>query len=1127
MPDQPTSRVRFRKSDIATLHDMPSATADDRIVLRERRTMSWRGRFVRGIVVVAAVLALIAGGAAAVLEAGFADGLIRDRARIALAQAVGPENRAELNTAAVRLTMRGELALEARDVVVASLSGDGGSNRVDRVLISLNPMALFAGKISVRSVNISGVGLSAPKGGGFDLSDLAGFRVDQIEAFAEELFVVLNRISRRVEDAETSEFRFSDVEITGSGAPLVIAQASVKRIDALHYRIEADLSQNGEAITIAGLAVADTAASGLSQISGDIDGLSIDVANDGLEERRNGLRTDLKIEFEAVRGGAGSPAELRATVAATGGALIMGGIEAQLRDARINLAYMPSAQKIEFTPSVIRLGETVLPFTGGLIDADRVADIEGSGLAFDFVIKNGRAAPGDSDEAPIAFDGKALGRFDPAKRLLVAEELALASTRGGLFGSASWRFVDGMSPEMNLVAQSTEMSTSAVKQLWPYWIGKGARQWVLNNLYGGMVTNGRIQVSVPAGHFPPDAYATFNAEQLQIDFDIERARMNVAGDIPPLRDTIGHMRLRGPDIDVTIESATAFFPTGRKVEVSDARFSIPAADQQPLMAELAMSVSGDADAVAELITYHPIKALDRIGLEPEDLSGAISSKVTARFGLIADQSPPPPEWTVELQMTGVDIAKPVEGRSLANMDGTLFVTPVRAELKTDADVDGTRMTLDVLQPVGNSGVVGARRLSGTLSPEEREKVAPGSGALISGPVGFTLETGESDRSRVTLDLKRAKLTVPGVGWTKGAGVAATLEFAMTSESGITLLSDLKLAGDGFSASGAISLEGGQLTTGKFDRVALSPRDNYRAAITRNGAGYKIDIGGKAFDARPIIDLAKSAAASSSDGDSKAARIEVTGSVNTVHGYSDEKLTSGTIRYKGRGERVDLLDFKAVSESGQAVVIAVEGQGDNDTVKITSGDAGAFARFAGVYSRIQGGLLNVRLSRKGGPLRRGALDIRNFTVVGEPRLNSLVSTPSKQDGRTLSDAVRADIDVSKARFEIANAKLVSGNGELIVDEGVIRGPQIGASFQGTVRDRKGRIDLAGTFMPAYGVNRLFGELPLIGVLLGNGRDRGLIGITFRLTGETSSPLLAVNPLSVIAPGVFRSIFEYRP
>ena len=72
--------------------------------------------------------------------------------------------------------------------------------------------------------------------------------------------------------------------------------------------------------------------------------------------------------------------------------------------------------------------------------------------------------------------------------------------------------------------------------------------------------------------------------------------MNVAGDIPPLRDTKGHMRLRGSNVSLSIESATAFFPTGRSVDVTDASFSIPAADKQPLMADLVMSVSGKADA---------------------------------------------------------------------------------------------------------------------------------------------------------------------------------------------------------------------------------------------------------------------------------------------------------------------------------------------------------------------------------------------------------------------------------------------------------------------------------------------------------------------------------------------------
>ena len=86
-------------------------------------------------------------------------------------------------------------------------------------------------------------------------------------------------------------------------------------------------------------------------------------------------------------------------------------------------------------------------------------------------------------------------------------------------------------------------------------------------------------------------------------------------------------------------------------------------------------------------------------------------------------------------------------------------------------------------------------------------------------------------------------------------------------------------------------------------------------------------------------------------------------------------------------------------------------------------------------------------------------------------------------------------------------------------------QIGSTFQGTVYDSAGRMHVTGTFMPAYGLNRLFADVPIVGALLGNGRDRGLIGITFRLTGTVSSPKVEVNPLSVIAPGIFRQIFEY--
>ena len=193
--------------------------------------------------------------------------------------------------------------------------------------------------------------------------------------------------------------------------------------------------------------------------------------------------------------------------------------------------------------------------------------------------------------------------------------------------------------------------------------------------------------------------------------------------------------------------------------------------------------------------------------------------------------------------------------------------------------------------------------------------------------------------------------------------------------------------------------------------------------------------------------------------------------------------------------------------------------------MTTSDAGAFARFTDIYRNMRGGLLNLRLRDRGANSWRGTVDVRKFSLVGEQRLQSMVSTPG-QDGRSLNQAVRRNIDVSTAQFERGFAQLLLDRGTIRVGSGVLRGVDVGATFQGTIRDSNGRMDMTGTFMPAYGLNRLFGELPLIGVLLGNGRDRGLLGITFKLTGPFTQPNLTINPLSIIAPGVFRSIFEFQ-
>jgi hypothetical protein len=86
--------------------------------------------------------------------------------------------------------------------------------------------------------------------------------------------------------------------------------------------------------------------------------------------------------------------------------------------------------------------------------------------------------------------------------------------------------------------------------------------------------------------------------------------------------------------------------------------------------------------------------------------------------------------------------------------------------------------------------------------------------------------------------------------------------------------------------------------------------------------------------------------------------------------------------------------------------------------------------------------------------------------------------------------------------------------------------LGATVDGTLDYTANQIQVRGTYIPAYGLNNLFGRIPVLGYILGGGPNEGLLAVTFEIAGPTSGPTLRINPMSAVAPGFLRKIFEYR-
>jgi hypothetical protein len=153
---------------------------------------------------------------------------------------------------------------------------------------------------------------------------------------------------------------------------------------------------------------------------------------------------------------------------------------------------------------------------------------------------------------------------------------------------------------------------------------------------------------------------------------------------------------------------------------------------------------------------------------------------------------------------------------------------------------------------------------------------------------------------------------------------------------------------------------------------------------------------------------------------------------------------------------------------------------------------------------------------------GALSVDRFALRNEPALRRIV--PSQSVAPPSDDrSGAAPIDVSEAQFTRARLTFTRTASRLDFSDAAIWGPQVGFTLKGWVDYGRDRADIQGTFVPAYGLNNAFAQVPIFGPILGGGKNEGLFAVNFRVSGQATAPTLTVNPLSAIAPGFLRKLF----
>ncbi|HEY4404022.1 MAG TPA: hypothetical protein VGN55_05145, partial [Xanthobacteraceae bacterium] len=674
-------------------------------------------------------------------------------------------------------------------------------------------------------------------------------------------------------------------------------------------------------------------------------------------------------------------------------------------------------------------------------------------------------------------------------------------------------------PRLTLGVAANRMSVAAMKKLWLFCITPKVRNWVDDHVMGGTVerlafaTNAPLSTLRTSGPPIPD-------DGLSIEIVGSGVEVRPVDGLPPIRDADLTLRVTGRKAVVNLGRGGVEMSPGRKFAISNGVFEVPDTFPTAPPSKARFRLDGPVQAAAELLSLERLRDFSGSPLDPATSRGNLSAQVSVALPLKDDLPPGSSIYTITMDVANFSAERLVMGQKVEASTLRVVANNQGYWIKGDVKLNGVPVALDYRKPRGDGDA--EVRIQSTLDEAARAKLGFDLAGYVSGPVPMKVngrvtafEGGES-RFAIDADLTQSRIENLLPGWTKPSGKPTHATFTVVTRPQVTRFDDLVIDAPGTSVKGSVELdENGQVQTANFPTFNLSDGDKTMLKAERGPDGaLRVMMRGDVYDGRNFV---KSAMGGPTSGQNKqeAKDVDLDVKVGTVVGFHGETLRGLDLTLSRRGGAIKSLAVSAKLGRDAAFNGDLRGRnGGRQVIYINAKDAGAFFRFTDMYGKIFGGEMFVAMDPTTADIasQDGLLNIQDFSVRGEAALDRVVAgAPGGQ---------RQGVDFSRLRVEFTRTA-----GRFSIREGIVSGPMIGATVEGSIDYVKDDVRMRGTFIPLYGLNNMFGQIPLFGIFLGGGSKEGLLGVTFEVVGPVSGPTLHVNPISAVAPGLLRKFFDF--
>ncbi len=687
-------------------------------------------------------------------------------------------------------------------------------------------------------------------------------------------------------------------------------------------------------------------------------------------------------------------------------------------------------------------------------------------------------------------------RINPNKQRIDLEPSELGNTDLGLALSGSLDF-SSEDPRLTLGVASTRMSVAAMKRIWPVTVASKVRAWVLDHVQAGTVERLDVSTNAPwstlksSGPPIPD-------DGLSIQIIGHGAEIRPVEGLPAIRDADVNVQISGRTAAINVGRGNVEISPGRKLSITSGVFEVPDTFPKGPPAKVRFRLDGSVPAAAELLGMPRLREYSGAPIEPATSRGTLTAQVTLAMPLKEDLTPGSSLYTINMDVANFAAERMVMGQKVEAALLKVSANNLGHWIRGDVKINGVPSALDYRKPRdGDAGI----RVQATLDENGRSKFGFDLGGLLTGPVPIKLSgrvpanEGES-RFAIEADLTQAKVDNLLPGWLKAPGRAGRATFTLINKPAGTRFEDLVIEASGAAVKGVVEVDSaGDVVSANFPLFALSDGDKATLRAERGADGaLRMTLRGDVYDGRGFIKSTLTGAGSNKQKPDKDIDVDV--KLGTVLGFNGETLRGLDLRVSRRSGVLTSLALNAKLGRDAPLIGEVRARGNNGRqfVVLETNDAGAFFRFSDIYAKVVGGEMWIALDPQSADLapQEGILDVRGFIVRGEAALERVAAGPQQPGGSS------SGVEFSHLRVDFTRSL-----GRFTIRDGLLKGPAIGGTVDGHIDYHRDEIRMRGTFVPLYGLNNMFGEV----------------------VGPPSTPVLRVNPISAVAPGLLRKFFEF--